>query len=97
MRNPPKSSRGGVAACALTLVVLSGCSSSNFSIPWPFSRLEDPSAASANGGSVPDIQNCIVISTGIDSGSPPQYVCNGKTYTSRELRNLRETGGKSSN
>jgi hypothetical protein len=70
-----------MAGCTV-LFALSGCSSS---ILWPSTSPYAPATA-ANGDPVPRVQNCIAINT----GTPSKYVCNGKTYTSHELRKMRE-------
>jgi hypothetical protein len=72
----------GMAGCAV-LIAFSGCSSS---IYLPSTSPFAPASA-ATGDSVPRVQNCIAIN---DAETPSKYVCNGKTYTSHELRKLRE-------
>jgi hypothetical protein len=64
-------------------IALSGCAGSSSMNWWTTS----PAAPSTTAGDpVPRVQNCIAINT----GTPSKYVCNGKTYTSHELRKLRE-------
>ena len=65
------------------VIALSGCSSS---IYLPSTSPYAPATA-ATGDPVPRVQNCIAIN---DAETPGKYVCNGKTYTSHELRKLRE-------
>jgi hypothetical protein len=84
MRNIHRLHRDAIAACALALAI-SGCAGS--SLMWPTTQ---PSAPGQIAGDkpIPRVQNCI----NINSGTPSKYVCNGKTYTSHELRKLREDG-----
>ena len=51
----------------------------------------NPSApvTAADGEPVPRGQDCIAR---VNVGTPSKYVCDGKTYTSHELRKLREDG-----
>jgi len=72
----------GLALCAL-LLTLSGCAGSSMN-RW--TSIVAP-ATVASGASVPKVQDCIRIN---DVDTPAKYVCNGKTYTSHELRKLRE-------
>ncbi|MGO9057276.1 MAG: hypothetical protein ACLQU2_07795 [Candidatus Binataceae bacterium] len=72
----------GMAACAL-LMALSGCAGTSLS--WPTTQPAAPAVASS-GTPVPRVQDCIAINT----GTPSKYVCGGKTYTSHELRKMRE-------
>ena len=74
--------RPPMAGCAL-VAALSGCSSS---IYLPSTSPYAPATA-ATADSVPRVQNCSAIN---DAETPGKYVCNGKTYTSHELRKLRE-------
>jgi hypothetical protein len=79
--------RGAIAACALA-IALSGCAGTT--LMWPSSQPAAPVQA-AGDKPIPKVQNCI----NINSGTPSKYVCNGKTYTSHELRKLREDGAAS--
>ncbi len=88
MKNPQISRRAKVAACALALA-LGGCSS--YSIDWPTSRPALSAAAAKDP--IPRVQDCI----NINSGTPTKYVCNGKTYTSHELRKIREDAASPAN
>ncbi len=76
----------GTAACAL-LTTLSGCAGT--SMAWPTTQPAVPAAASA-ADPPPKVQDCIAINT----GTPSKYVCGGKTYTSHELRKMREDAAK---
>lgn len=69
--------------CAFA-IALSGCAGSS-SMNWWTTSPAAPSTTAA-GDPVPRVQNCIAINT----GTPSKYVCNGKTYTSHELRKIRE-------
>jgi hypothetical protein len=71
-----------MAGCAV-VIALSGCSSS---IYLPSTSPYAPAMVST-GDPVPRVQNCIAINA---VETPARYVCNGKTYTSHELRKLRE-------
>ncbi len=77
-----------LAACALAFA-MTGCAGS--SLMWPSTSPTVP-AATAGDTPIPKVQDCI----NINSGTPSKYVCNGKQYTSHELRKLREDAGKSS-
>jgi len=72
----------GLALCALVLT-LSGCAGSSIN-RWATS-IAAP-ATIASGASVPRVQDCIRIN---DVDTPAKFVCNGKTYTSHELRRIR--------
>ncbi len=71
------------AAAAALAAVLCGCAGS--SMRWPTSQPAAPMPV-AGDKPVPRVQDCI----NINSGTPSKYVCNGKTYTSHELRKMRE-------
>ena len=86
IRTLRKIPRAAVAVCAFTLA-LGGCAS--FSILRPSTSSRTPAMA-ANGEPVPRVQDCI--SVGVSYETPAKYVCNGKTYTSHELRRLRVEG-----
>jgi hypothetical protein len=86
MKAQRKFYRPAFAACALALAI-SGCAGS--ALMWPASPPAAP-APTAGDKPIPTVQNCI----NINSGTPSKYVCNGKTYTSHELRKLREDAAK---
>jgi hypothetical protein len=88
MKYPQLSRRAKIATCALVLA-LGGCSS--YSINWP--TTQPALSAAAAKDPIPRVQDCI----NINSGSPSKYVCNGKTYTSHELRKIREDAANSTN
>jgi len=76
-------------AVGVMLIALSGCAGT--SMPWWTSQ---PAAPIATPGDkpIPRVQDCVTIGT----GTPSKYVCNAKTYTSHELRKLREAASKGS-
>ncbi len=82
MSTQHKIRRHAIAACALAIAI-SGCAGSSLS--WPTTQPAAP-MQTAGDKPVPRVQDCI----NINSGSPSKYVCGGKTYTSHELRKLRE-------
>jgi hypothetical protein len=45
-----------------------------------------------NGQPVPRVQDCLLVTVSYET--PAKYVCHGKTYTSRELVQLREDAGR---
>lgn len=69
------------------MIALSGCAGT--SRTWPTTQPAAPAVASS-GTPVPRVQDCIAINT----GTPSKYVCGGKTYTSHELRKMREEAAK---
>jgi hypothetical protein len=69
------------ALCALVLT-LSGCAGS---LMDRWTSIVTPATPVA-GASVPMVRNCIRIN---DTDAPAKFVCNGKTYTSRELHAIR--------
>lgn len=87
MRIRCKLRREAVAVCAFALA-LSGCATAS-SILLPSTSLAP--VMTAKGEPVPRVQDCICV--GVNFGTPSEYVCHGKTYTSRELLKLREDGG----
>jgi hypothetical protein len=87
MRNLRKFAPEAAVVCALA-IALSGCASS--SITWPFTSSQARAVAS-NSDPVPRVQDCIVVAI----GTPSKFVCNGKTYTSHELRKMREQAAQS--
>jgi hypothetical protein len=87
MRKLLKFGPEAAAVCALALA-LSGCAGS--SIIRPFTSSQAPAVA-ANSNPVPRVQDCIVVAI----GTPSKFVCNGKTYTSHELRKMREQAAQS--
>jgi hypothetical protein len=73
-----------IALCALALV-LGGCSS--YTLDWPLANLASTSSAKP---STPEVQNCLNVNGGTGAITTPEYVCNGKVYSSRQLRQLRQ-------
>ncbi len=88
MRTHRKFHRSPLALCALALAI-SGCAGS--SLAWPTSSPPAP-LQTAGDTPIPKVQDCI----NINSGTPSKYVCHGKTYTSHELRKLREDAATAS-
>ena len=86
MRTLRKFGPQAVAVCAFALA-LSGCGVSSMLLPSTSSKAP---VIAANGKFVPRVQDCICI--GVNFGTPSEFVCNGKTYTSRELLKLRQDG-----
>jgi hypothetical protein len=80
MREHPKFHRAVAALCALAI---SGCAGSG--LMWPTSPPPAPASTAADPPAA-RVQDCI----NIGSGTPSKYVCHGKTYTSHELRKMRE-------
>jgi hypothetical protein len=70
-------------------MALALCGCSTFSSNWP--STQPALSAAAAKDPIPRVQDCI----NINSGTPSKYVCNGKTYTSHELRKLREDAASS--
>jgi hypothetical protein len=71
----------GLALCALALT-LSGCAESLMN-QW--TSIVAP-ATTVAGATIPNVRDCIKIN---DTDTPAKFVCNGKTYTSRELHTIR--------
>ena len=78
------SGRVRIAICALALI-LGGCSS--YTLNWPIAESFHSTATAKN--SIPDVDNCLNVNGGTGAIATPEYVCNGKTYTAHELRQLR--------
>jgi hypothetical protein len=72
-------------------LVLGGCSS--FS---PLNALKPADFAASTKSSVPDVQHCLNVNGGTGGVTTPEYVCNGKMYTSHELYKLREQSASGS-
>jgi hypothetical protein len=71
-------------AAGVIVVALAGCSNHSNS----GSNFPPPGAAMASGkptGPPPRVQDCAVMNV----GSPTKYVCNGKVYTTHDLRRMR--------
>lgn len=88
MKTSKHIARSTAAIFALALG-LGGCSS--YSVNLPFAQY----ARSTDKSSIPKVQNCINVNGGTGGMTTPEYVCNGKTYTSRELHKIRQDASSS--
>jgi hypothetical protein len=86
MRTLRKIRREAVAVCTLALA-LGGCSISSILLPSTSAKAP---VITAKGEPVPRVQDCLLVTVSYET--PAKYVCHGKTYTSRELVQLREGG-----
>ncbi len=75
------------ALLAILVIFAAACGAAQPSQPQPSSASLAP-AATSSPTTAPQLQDCTIISLSV----PTKYVCNGKVYTSNELRQLREAG-----